>query len=51
MVVVVVGPFCGGGDGDDGRGGTGFEGLRLKKGLMGVVVGLVAGGLITRWNV
>lgn len=53
VVVVVVGAFSSGGNGDagDGNGGTGVEKLRLEKGFAGIVVGLTAGGLMTRWNV
>lgn len=50
-VVVVVDPLLG----DNGDGGTvsdeDKEGLRLEKGLRGAVVGLTAGGRMTRWNV
>lgn len=51
-VVVVVDPLFSG-DGNDGGAvlDEGEEGLRLEKGLRGAVVGLTAGGRMTRWNV
>lgn len=53
-VVVVVDTLFDGGDGDDDSGAgpeDDDEVLRLEKGLRGAVVGLTAGGRITRWNV
>lgn len=55
-VVVVVDTLFDSGDGGDGDSGAGSdddddEGLRLEKGLRGAVVGLTAGGRMTRWNV
>lgn len=51
-VVVVVDPLFSG-DGNDGGAvlDEGEEGLRLENGLRGAVVGLTAGGRMTRWNV
>lgn len=53
-VVVVVDTLFDGGDGDDSGAGPEDDdngGLRLEKGLRGAVVGLTAGGRMTRWNV
>lgn len=52
-VVVVVDTLFDDGDGDREAGSDDDddEGPRLEKGLRGAVVGLTAGGRMTRWNV
>lgn len=49
-VVAVVDALFGGGGGG-GAGPEEAEELKLEKGLRGAVVGLTAGGRMTRWNV